>query len=103
MLGGEGWDAYVQTYQYRYNAFVRSQHNILRYDNTHTYPGHADPHHKHTYDPDTGARLPDSPHWIGQDDWPTLGEVIEEVERWYWEHRAKLDNPEGFPDLEARG
>jgi hypothetical protein len=101
VLDGEGQDARVQTFEYKYNAFVRGGHNVLRYDNTHPYPGHADAHHKHVYDRETGRQVPGSPFWIGADRWPTLGEVLDELERWYWENRDDL--PEGFPSLGVRG
>lgn len=102
VLEGEGWDAYVQTYEYRYNFSVRGRGNILRYDNAHSYPDHADAHHKHTYDWKSGKQLPSSPQWVGYERWPTLGEAIEEVERWYWGNRSNLPNPESFPELELR-
>lgn len=102
VLEGEGWEAEVQTYQYRYNAFVRGKHNILRYDNTHKYPGHSDTHHKHVYDVNTGKQLPGSPQFVGHGNWPTLGEVIGEVEHWYWEHSTSLEKPDDFPKLDVR-
>lgn len=103
VLEGEGWNAYVQTFEYSYNAHVRGLNNILRYDNTHIYPGHEDAHHKHEYDWRTGEELPGSPTWVGVNFWPTLGEVLEELEWWYWDNRNSLPQPDVFPQLETRG
>ena len=103
VLEGEALDAYVRTFEYKYNAFVRGHNNILRYDNSHAYAGHGDPHHKHVYDWKTGEPLPDFPAWVGERDWPTLGEVMEELRMWYWENREDLPEPDGYPELEQRG
>lgn len=101
VLEGEGDDALVRTVEYKYNAFVRGHNNLLRYDNSHSFPGHADPHHKHEYDWRTGRQLPGFPAWVGEDHWPTLGAVLEELELWYWGNREVL--PEGYPELGLRG
>lgn len=103
VLEGESLDAYVRTFEYKYNAFVRRNNNILRYDNSHTYPGHADAHHKHLYDWKTGDHIPGFPVWVGEEGWPTLGEVMEELRIWYWENREELPNPDDYPELEQRG
>ena len=103
ILEGVGLDAYVQTSEYKYNAFIRGHNNILRYDNTHMYPGHGDAHHRHKYDWRTGKELSGSPEWVGEHGWPTLGEVLEEIERWYWENRDYLPNPDKYPELGVRG
>jgi hypothetical protein len=103
VLEGDALDAYVRTFEYQYNAFVRGRNNILRYDNTHTYDGHGDPHHKHMYDWKTGDPLPNFPAWVGESNWPTLGEVIEELRAWYWENRNELPEPDSYPELELRG
>ena len=103
VLAGEALDAYVRTFEYKYNAFVRNHNNILRYDNTHVCEGHADPHHKHMFDWKTGDSLPGFPAWVGEHGWPTLGEVMEELRGWYWENRAGLPEPDAYPELELRG
>lgn len=103
VLEGENLDAYVCTWEYQYNAFVRGRNNILRYDNTHAYPGHGDAHHKHVYDWETGGQVPGSPAWVGKHGWPTLGEVLEELRTWYWTNREGLPDPDGYPALEQRG
>lgn len=102
IFDGEGLDANVQTFDYKYNAFVRGRNNILRYDNAHSYPGHGDAHHKHMFDWQTGEQLPGFPEWVGENGWPTLGEVLEEVEQWYWGNRDDLPEPEKYPKLELR-
>ena len=99
---GEGLDALVQTVEYKYNASVRGRNNVLRYDNTHAYPGHAYARHRHGYDWKTGEQ-PEIPAWVGEHRWPTLGEVLEELRQWYWENREDLAEPDGYPDLEQRG
>lgn len=103
ILEGEALDAYVRTFEYKYNAFIRGHNNVLRYDNTHTYNGHGDPHHKHMFDWKTGEHLPGYPSWVGEEDWPTLGEVMEELRGWYWANREDLPKPDGYPELGQRG
>lgn len=93
----------VQTVDYAYNAFVRGQRSFLRHDNTHSYPGHQDAHHRHEIDWQTGKELPGSPMWVGPDGWPTLGAFLEEVDHWYWQHRDELPNPDDYGTLELRG
>ena len=105
VLEGDGPTALVQTEWYSYNAFVRGWHNVLRYDNQHPqklYPGHSDPHHKHKFDWRSGEEVDGSPAWIGADEWPTLSEVVRELERWYWDNREDLPDPDKFPQLSLR-
>lgn len=99
---GEGLDANVQTFEYKYNAFVRGRNNILRYDNAHSYAGHGDAHHKHLFNWKTGEQLPGFPEWVGVHRWPTLGEVLEAVYQWYWRNSDDLPEPEKYPELELR-
>lgn len=95
-------DPLVQTFSYCYNAFVRGYGNILRHDNVHTHIGHTDEHHRHSFDWETSEELSDSPQWCGEEGWPTLGEFIETVERWYWTNRLALPQPDGIPVLGTR-
>jgi len=95
---GEDSEQMVQTATYSYNASIRGYNAFLRNDNAHLHPGHIDPHHRHEYDWERGDEMPGSPLWVGADRWPTLGQFIEEVDRWYWEHRDVLPDP----DAEAR-
>jgi len=106
VLEGEGPAAQVQTEWYSYNVFVRDWHNILRYDNQHPehlYASHQDPHHKHEFDWRSGNERAGSPTWVGEEGWPTLSEVIREVEDWYWANRQNLPDPDAYPELERRG
>ena len=94
-------DAEVQTIIYAYNASVRGHGNLLRYDNTHRWRGHADDHHRHRMDWRNNSReLPGSPEWVGYDRWPHLGDFMQEARDWYWEHRDELPDRDGVPDIE---
>jgi hypothetical protein len=69
----------VRTETYSYHAYRRVGRrttNIIRYDNAHPYAGHPDAHHRHRYEPD-GTEGP--VEHVGHDDWPTLGDVIQEL------------------------
>ncbi|HEY8205977.1 MAG TPA: hypothetical protein VIG99_00755 [Myxococcaceae bacterium] len=92
----------VQTFRYAYNASVRGHGNFLRHDNAHSYPGHPDQHHRHEFDWRTGEELPGLPHWVGTEGWPTLGDFIQEISDWYWQHRDELPEPEAVPVLDLR-
>lgn len=99
---GLGGDKTVKTNWYAYNVSVRNVGNIFRYDNQHEdylYPGHQDSHHKHVFDLCTGKELIQSPEWVGVERWPTLGDVIIEVQGWYWENRDSLPEPDSYPVL----
>jgi len=95
-------DALVQTREYNYNASVRGHGNILRHDNAHPHPKHADDHHVHEYDWKTNKQLPGSPKWVGAQGWPSLAQFIRTVHDWYCAHRDELPNPEGVPELGLR-
>ena len=75
----------VRTDRYRYHAGVEGPANrpIFRYDNSDTKTGHADAHHKHRFDPTTWQEIK-PPLWIGEDGWPHLSDVVEELRDW-WE------------------
>lgn len=108
VIRGSGVNALVQTRWYAYNVFLRNHFNLFRYDNQDDYflslgQEHKDIHHKHLYDWEIGEELPDSPIWVGEDSWPTLGEVIQEAEEWYWSNQDKLEYPDSYPDLDLRG
>ena len=97
--------AMVQTRWYSYNVFVRNRYNVFRYDNQdddYLRQGHQDEHHKHIFDWRTGEESPDSPIWVGFNGWLTLGEVIQEVEDWYWQHRNELPDCDSYPELGTR-
>lgn len=102
--GGEAEPgALVQTSTYNYNASIRGFGNFLRYDNAHSHPGHSDPHHRHLFDWRTNQELPESPEWIGEARWPTLGAFITEVNQWYWGHLGELPEPDRIAELGVRG
>ena len=94
----------VQTTNYSYNVSLQGKCNIFRYDNMDDYhylsrDNHSDTHHKHLFDYKALKEHDDSPIWIGEDGWPTLGEVIQEAENWYWKHKSHLSHPEKYPIL----
>jgi hypothetical protein len=84
----------VRTIWYSYQACIDLDppQRIFRYDNAHRYiqESHPDAHHKHIFDPSTGAELPGSPEWIGHEGWPTLGEVLAEMYEWHLENGQHL-------------
>lgn len=89
-------DVTIQTISYAYHAGVRGRGMILRYDNNHPWPGHADNHHVHRgewRDPDDDAGRVS---WIGEDCWPTLGDVVREVMDWYYTQRDELPEPDVY-------
>lgn len=105
ILEGQGDNATVQTIWYSYNASVSNRGNILRYDNQdydYLRPGHLDEHHKHIFDWHSGDEGAGSPIWVGKQNWPTLGDVLQELQDWYWHHRAELPNPDIYPVLGRR-
>lgn len=99
----EDTDPLVQTILYAYNASVRGHENFLRYNNLHTVPGHRDAHHKNFFDWQTGKHLSGSPAWVGEESWPTLGEYLEEVREWFWDHLKELPEPNAYGAIDVRG
>ncbi len=97
ILEHQGSYGLVQTKWYTYNVSLRGGNNIFRYDNQdkdYLRPGHQDEHHKHVFNPWNGCEIPNSPEWIGLENWPTLGEIIKESQDWYWQHREILNLPD---------
>jgi Family of unknown function (DUF6516) len=72
----------VRTVDYRYHVGVEEPEarSIFRYDNAHRYvkEGHPDAHHKHRFDHTTWGEIT-PPEWIGEERWPHLSYVIEEL------------------------
>lgn len=71
----------VRTRKYAYHATIAvdgRKRGILRYDNHHSHPRHPDAHHRHIRDDAANARI----EYVGAEGWPTLGEVIKELEGW---------------------
>jgi Family of unknown function (DUF6516) len=73
----------VRTVRYKYQAMRRENDRVVtlvRYDNS-EHHGQPDPHHRHGYDAQGGQI--DPPEHVGEDSWPTLGDVIQEVhDKW---------------------
>ena len=84
-------ELFVRTVSYAYNAAVHGFNTFLRYDNAHPIAGSSDRHHRHSVNWRTGAEGPGSPHWVGEDGWPTLGTFIREVRNWYWDNWTDLE------------
>lgn len=85
----------VQTEIYEYHVLQRLQQgerNIVRYDNAHLHEGHPDAHHRHEYDANGGARVDHlaARGWPAGD-WPTLGDLIDEVYEW-WQAEGRGSN-----------
>lgn len=96
----------VQTCWYSYNASVRGFGNIFRYDNQdddYLRSGHLDEHHRHIFNWKTGQEGENSPVWIGRQKWKTLGDVLQELETWYWRHHSQLPEADSYPQLGLRG
>lgn len=83
-------DIVVQTMQYAYHAQIRGHGMILRYDNNHPWPQHADDHHVHRGDWRDATNNAGRVEWVGEDKGPTLGDVIREVADWYYAHHDEL-------------
>lgn len=56
---------------------------VFRYDNAHSYPGHADSHHRHGVDYRNWTYV-EPPQWVGHENWPLLSEVIAELHQWWF-------------------
>lgn len=75
----------VRTVKYSYQVLRRTEGqvvNYFRYDNVHVHENHADAHHRHQYDV-YGQEI-NPPVHIGAENWPNLGEVIDETYK-LWE------------------
>jgi len=105
IIDGSGDDALIQTVSYAYNASVQGFGNILRYDNRDDYfvvhSAHKDKHHKHSFNWLTDTQNFEELTWVGYDNWPTLGQVIEELQDWYWSNYANLATHIGDPNTFA--
>lgn len=71
ILDGRGMTARVQTRRFRYQAWVRGVHNILRYESAHEHRPHV---HKHVYNTFGNGRGVEVLELKDEDDAPTLGE-----------------------------
>ena len=79
----QGPNELVQTIEYSYNANLPIG-NIVRYDSPH--PDHNQFHHVHRFNVFDGDHIGE----VSECEWPTLGEVIGELEMWYYENYHRL-------------
>ena len=84
IVEGEGMHATVQPERYSYNVVIGKLGTLLRYDSGHAT--HHRGHHKHEYDVLAGDTEGMVILLSGDDARPALGDVIAEVEDWYYEH-----------------
>lgn len=82
VLDGEGANAKVQTVEYGYNVRVEGRGNLFRYDCPH---GHRPFHHVHRFEVRSGDHE-GTVDKIEPEDVPTLGDVLEEAERWFYDN-----------------
>ncbi len=87
VLSGRGMTAWVQTRRFRYHAWVRGVHNVLRYESPHEHREHA---HKHVYDTFGTGREVEVLDLPAEDAIPTLGEVLRELQEWHHQNAARL-------------
>lgn len=89
VVDGEGDNVRVKNVGYSYQGWLRGHGNIVRYDSPHE--NHNRCHHVHRADcftPGADETLEEIPD--GQ--WPTLGEVLHELEKWYYENYERLNH-----------
>lgn len=87
ILSGSGMNARVQTRMFRYQAWVRGAHNVLRYDSAHPHRPYA---HKHVYNTFGDGREVEIVELRTDEDVPTLGEVIRELHDWHSANASRL-------------
>jgi len=86
-------DPLVQTISYSYDVVLQGRSNVFRYCSPHGEDHeieHHRHHHRHQFDP--FGPSPDE-YTVAIDyagDWPTLGQVIQEADTWYWENVHRL-------------
>jgi hypothetical protein len=87
ILSGSGMSAKVRTRTFRYHAWVRGVHNILRYESAHEHRPHA---HKHQYATFGNGLETAVVDLLDERQVPTLGEVLRELQTWHAEHAAQI-------------
>jgi hypothetical protein len=87
VLEGRGMAALVQTRRFRYHAWMRGVHNILRYESGHEHRPHA---HKHLYDNFGYGSEREIIELASEEKVPTLTEVIRELQRWHEDNAGRL-------------
>jgi hypothetical protein len=84
----------VKTESYSYHAGIEGtrERSLFRYDNAHVYTRerHLDAHHKHRFDHRNWREIV-PPQWVGQERWPHLSEVLEELRIWWETTGCHLD------------
>lgn len=82
-------DPLVRNAYYSYNVGVKGLGPIFRYDSPHLT--HRPEHHVHRYDPFDQ----DAPQRVdaleSDEECPTLAEVVEEAQAWYYENMERLE------------
>ena len=87
VIRGRGLNAQVQARMFRYHAWVRGVRNILRYESTHEHRPHP---HMHVYNTFGDGREAEVVDLLEEDDIPTLGEVLRELQAWHHEHAVRV-------------
>lgn len=87
ILSGSGMNARVQTRMFRYQAWVRGAHNVLRYDSPHQHRPYA---HKHLYNTFGDGREMGIIELRKEKEIPTLGEVIRELQEWHAANASRI-------------
>ncbi|MBN8564533.1 MAG: hypothetical protein J0L70_28785 [Leptolyngbya sp. UWPOB_LEPTO1] len=84
---------FVETVKYSYHLTTSDERDVFRYDNAHVhfYLGHRSEFHVHRFDED-GNEKHQSPYEIFDlEEWPTLAEVIQEADKFYWDSLYPLE------------
>ena len=92
-VGGTDDAPTVRTVGYSYSAVLENVGSIFRYDSPH--PDHNQFHHVHRYNILDGDVHGEVHSITPATDWPTLGEVIQELCDWYFQHIDRLRHTEG--------
>jgi hypothetical protein len=87
VLSGRGMTALVQTRKFRYHAWARGVHNILRYESAHDHRLYP---HKHLYATFGNGRETEVVDLTAEGSIPTLGEVIREMHQWHQENASRI-------------
>lgn len=87
VLSGSGHARIVQTRQFSYHANFANGPNILRYDSP---VPHRNYFHKHRFDTFGTRREIEVVQIDSEEDVPTLGEVLTELQEWYWGNEDRI-------------
>lgn len=87
VLSGSGHACMVQTKQFSYHANIANGPNILRYDSP---VPHRNYYHKHRFDTFGSRREIEVVQIDSEEDVPTLGEVLTELQEWYCENVERI-------------